>query len=72
MKKLYLLSLFEHDFDATQVDVAIPDTELEYIVTEHATRLFPEAEHIYYYDEKGNFTADIMINDVCANRLVYA
>lgn len=71
MKKLYLLSLYHNDFDVTQVDGSIPDSELEYVVTEHAVRLFPDDEQIYYYDEKGNFTIDIMTSAGCLNRFVY-
>jgi len=71
MKKLYLLSALPDDFDHTIVDAAIPDDELEYSVTETAVRLFPQSEHVYYYDALGNFTADIITNGHCINRLVY-
>lgn len=71
MKRLYLLSLSDNDFGATAVDVSIPDSELEYIVTEHAIRLFPDFEHLYYYDSKGNFTVDIMSPEGCTDRFVY-
>ena len=70
-KQLILCQLHADDFSSTIIDVAIPEEEVEYVVTEHAIRLFPEDEHVYYYCREGNFTVDIISNDVCLNRLVY-
>ena len=71
-KYLFLCQLFQDDFSSTIIDVSIPPDEIEYVVTEHAIRLFPDDEHLYYYNTEGDFVVDIITNDVCLNRLVYS
>ena len=33
--------------------------------------MFPDAEHLYYYDDAGDYTVDIIVNDVCRTRFSY-
>lgn len=71
MKKYLILFQIYGDFGHTVIDEDIPSDEVEYVVTRHAERLYPDAEHLYYLDEVGDFTVDIIINDVCRDRMVY-
>lgn len=69
--QLLLMQLSDDDFGYTTVEENIPPEELEYSVTQHAERMFPDADHLYYYDPAGNFTVDIISNNVFRDRMVY-
>jgi hypothetical protein len=66
-----LLMQLSNDFGYTTIEENIPPAEVEYAVTQHAERMFPRAEHLYYYDASGNFTVDIISNNAFRDRMVY-
>jgi hypothetical protein len=66
-----LLMQLSNDFGYTTIEENIPPVEVEYAVTQHAVRMFPRAEHLYYYDASGNFTVDIIRNNALLDRMVY-
>lgn len=72
MKKyLILFELYDNDFSHTVLDENIPSDEVERTVVQYAENTFPDAEHLYYYDDAGDYTVDIIVNDVCRTRLSY-
>jgi len=71
MGQLILFQLDGNDFGYSTIEENIPPDEVEHTVVRHAERMYPEAEHLYYYDHNGEFTADIIINDYCSERMVY-
>lgn len=66
-----LLMQLSDDFGYITIEENIPPEEVEYATTQHAERMFPDAEHLYYYDASGNFTVDIIRNNVFRDRMVY-
>ena len=66
-----LLMQLSNDFGYTTIEENIPPAEVEYAVTQHAERMFPRAEHLYYYDASGNFTVDIISNNAFRDRMIY-
>lgn len=71
VKYLILFELLSNDFSHTVLDENIPPEEVERTVVQHAENMFPDAEHLYYYDDAGDYTVDIIINDVCRTRMSY-
>ena len=69
---MFLCQLHARDFSCSIVDAEIPEGEVEYVVTEHAIKLFPDSEHLYFYNSDGDFQVDIITNDICLNKLVYS
>ncbi|MDA7837497.1 hypothetical protein N9A42_00505 [bacterium] len=71
VKYLILFELLNNDFSHTVLDENIPPEEVERTVVQYAENMFPDAEHLYYYDDAGDYTVDIIVNDVCRTRLSY-
>lgn len=71
VKYLILFELLNDDFSHTVLDENIPPEEVERTVVQYAENMFPDAEHLYYYDDAGDYTVDIIVNDVCRTRLSY-
>ena len=71
VKYLILFELLNNDFSHTVLDENIPPEEVERTVVQYAENMFPDAEHLYYYDDAGDYTVDIIVNDVCRTRFSY-
>ena len=72
MKKyLILFELYDNDFSHTVLDENIPPDEVERTVVQYAENTCPDSEHLYYYDDAGDYTVDIIVNEVCRTRLSY-
>lgn len=71
VKYLILFELLNNDFSHTVLDENIPPEEVERTVVQYAENMFPDAEHLYYYDDAGDYTVDIIVNNVCRTRLSY-